>query len=395
MPGGAVVVGRGETAHPLWASVVNGAASHVLELDDVERAAYLHPGIAPISAALAAVALMPQTGELDLLRAIVAGYEVGIRVGWAVNPSHYRFWHTSGTAGAFAAAAAAAVVLGLDCERTQWALGNAGTEAAGLWQFNPDGALTKPYHIGMAALHGLLAALAAREGLSGAHRILEGDQGFLAAMSDDPHPERLVNGLGEGTPAILGISRKRWASCRFTHAPIDAVLKARQEGPITAVERILVETFDTAVRVAGHTDPKTPQEAKFSIAYCCTLAWLTGRADVDGFDAAEQRAKPEFTDLFRRVEVRVNERFESMIPDFMPAAVTVVWRDGRRTTYEVIHPVGDPEDPIRGPLLDDKVCGLLRSAGWPEEKITRARRLVYALGDSAVNAHLAELLTLL
>ncbi|BCJ88304.1 MmgE/PrpD family protein [Effusibacillus dendaii] len=309
-------------------ALLDGAYSHVIELDDIERTAYLHPGIAPISAALAAYSINPAVSEEDFLRAIVVGYEVGIRVGRAVNPSHYRLWHTSGTAGAFAAAAASAVILGLTVEQTAWALGNAGTEAAGLWQFNPDGALTKPYHIGMAAVHGLLAAMAAQEGLTGAHRILEGDQGFLAAMSTDPRPEALVEGLGDASPAIWGISRKRWASCRFTHPPIDAVLEARKEGAAETFERAVVETFDTAIRVAGHRDPKTPQEAKFSIAYCCALAWIKGGAAVDGFNAEQNRSDPFFEEVFSRIEVIENSRYSALMPQFMPASIITNPRAG-------------------------------------------------------------------
>jgi 2-methylcitrate dehydratase PrpD len=395
MPGPAVLVGRGEKTHPLMAALLNGSTSHVLELDDVERTAYLHPGIAPISAALAALSIEPFISERDFMRAIVVGYEVAIRVGRSVNPSHYKLWHTSGTAGAFGAAAAAAVVMGLNVHQTMWALGNAGTEASGLWQFNLDGALTKPYHIGMASLHGLLAVLAAREGLTGPHRILEGEQGFLKAMSAAPRLATLVEGLERGRPSILGISRKRWASCRFTHAPIDAVLAVRDDRHLTEVDRIIIETSETAIRVAGHSNPQTPQEAKFSIAYCCALAWLTGSVDTGGFDVDRVRSNTDFNDLLSRIEVIHHSPYDELLPDCNPAQLTVVWRNGRRSQHEILHPVGDPECPITGRLLDDKVSVLLQSAGWPESCISTLREIVRKLGRDEGSSRLSRLLELI
>ncbi|WAH37137.1 MmgE/PrpD family protein [Alicyclobacillus dauci] len=396
MLGRSVVVGRRQRVHPLMAALLNGAASHVLELDDVERTAYLHPGITPISAAFAALSIEPNTSDREFLRAIIAGYEVGIHVGRSVNPSHYRLWHTSGTAGAFGAAAAAAVILGLNVQQTMWALGNAGTEAAGLWQFNLDGALTKPYHIGMASLHGLLAALAAKEGLTGPHRILEGDQGFLRAMSDSPRPLDLVEGLDTGRPAILGISRKRWASCRFTHAPIDAVVAIRgrqREG--VAVERIVVETFATAIRVAGHSNPETPQEAKFSIAYCCALAWLIGSVGIQDFEVSHCRSDVNFNQIFSKVEVVHDSTYDDLLPDYNPARVTVFWNDGTLDQQEVLHPIGDPECPITDEILDEKVASLLRAAGMSSDNIRDLRNVVRTLGIDEGSSQLEKLVELI
>jgi 2-methylcitrate dehydratase PrpD len=164
------------------AALINGAASHAIEFDDIFRDAIYHPGTPVISAALAAAQGRGASGEA-LLRGIVAGYEVSTRIGVAVNPAHYEFWHTTGTVGSFGAAAAAAVILGLDAERTMHALANAGTLAAGLQQAFRSDAMSKPLHSGHAAECGLTMALAAEAGVTGAPDLLEGKAGFGAAMS--------------------------------------------------------------------------------------------------------------------------------------------------------------------------------------------------------------------
>ncbi|NMP23652.1 MmgE/PrpD family protein [Sulfobacillus harzensis] len=356
--GNAWIAGHGDRGHPLDAAFLNGASSHVLELDDIERTAYIHPGVATVAAAMALADDDPALDTDTFLRAVVVGYEVAIRVGRSVNPSHYEMWHTTGTAGSLGAAAAASVILDLNEEETTWALGNAGTEAAGLWQFNADGALTKPYHVGMAALHGVMAALAAREGFSGAHRILEGEQGMLRAMSREPKPALLTEGLGDTPPAILGISRKRWASCRFTHPSIDAVMALRDPGRSHEVESVLLRTFNTAIRVAGHPNPKTPQEAKFSMRYCSALAWVSGDVGIHSF--ASIPINGEVQDFFEKIHVEESTHYNALMPEKMPGAVTITWRDGSVSETEVLNPEGDPENPIVGKKLDAKVHSMLR-----------------------------------
>jgi 2-methylcitrate dehydratase PrpD len=208
------------------AALVNGALSHIVEMDDVERASVLHPGTVVIPAALAAAEQAGARGTA-LLDAVIAGFEVMIRIGAAVGTRHYEHFHNTATCGPFGAAAAAGLLLGLDAPRLTDALGNAGTLAAGLWQFNLDGALTKPLHAGRAAATGVLAAQLAACGLTGATHILEGPRGFFAALAPQGDPQRVLTGLGGGPLAVHAVSLKPHASCRHTHAPIDAALGLR------------------------------------------------------------------------------------------------------------------------------------------------------------------------
>ncbi|HUG14367.1 MAG TPA: MmgE/PrpD family protein, partial [Thermomicrobiales bacterium] len=155
------------SASPAGAAFVNGLSSHIVELDDLHNPSTFHPGAPIIPAVLAAAEETGASGK-ELLRAIVLGYEVGIRLAETVNPSHYTYWHPTGTCGAFGAAAGAGAVLRLDAGRLAQALGSAGTQSAGLWAFLSEGAMSKHLHAGRAAENGLLSAYLAREGFTGA-----------------------------------------------------------------------------------------------------------------------------------------------------------------------------------------------------------------------------------
>ncbi len=155
------VIPTGGSTSPLFAALINGAASHVAEQDDVHNGAVFHPATVVFPAVLAVAQAEAASGR-DLLVAAIAGYEVGIRVGEFLGRSHYKIFHTTGTAGTLASAAAVSRLLGLDADATQHALGSAGTQAAGLWEFLRDGADSKQLHTAKAAADGLLSAYLAR-----------------------------------------------------------------------------------------------------------------------------------------------------------------------------------------------------------------------------------------
>ena len=169
--GKSTLLPQGERATTRTAALINGTASHIIEFDDIYRDGLFHPGAPIISAALA-VAEMTNSSGVDLLRAVIAGYEVANSIAEAVNPHHYEWWHTTATVGFFGASASAAVLLGLNSERTGHALATAGTMAAGLQQAFRADAMSKPIHSGRAAEGGVLSALLAKNGVTGAFDIL-------------------------------------------------------------------------------------------------------------------------------------------------------------------------------------------------------------------------------
>ncbi len=189
--------GLGTVAFPGTAAWINGSASHSVEFDDIFRDAIYHPGCPTIAAALAAAEDRGRSG-LELLKAITIGYEISTRIGAAIQPSHYKFFHTTGTAGCFGGAAAAVTLIApQDANAARHALATAASLAAGLQQAFRSDAMTKPLHAGHAAWVGVAAATGAAHGVTGALDILEGPAGFIAALSEVAPSPRFTEGLGE------------------------------------------------------------------------------------------------------------------------------------------------------------------------------------------------------
>src|SRR5437867_1651674 len=266
-----VLISRRHTS-PHFAAMVNAAASHVAEQDDVHSGSVFHPAAVVFPPALAVAQALQASGR-ELLTAAIAGYEVGIRVGEFLGRSHYKVFHTTGTAGTLAAAAAVGHLLKLDAERMQHAFGSAGTQAAGLWEFLRDAADSKQLHTAHAASCGLQAAWLASQGFTGARHILEGAQGMAAGMSRDADPDRLVDGLGLRW-ATAETSFKWHASCRHTHPAADALLQVMQAHALKAgdIAEVTTHVHQAALDVLGPvTNPATVHQSKFSMGTVLAL----------------------------------------------------------------------------------------------------------------------------
>jgi len=348
-----ILVSRRRTS-PLFAALVNGAASHVVEQDDLHNASVFHPATVVFPAALAAAQQTGASGR-EFLTASVAGYEAGVRIGEFLGRSHYRVFHTTGTAGTLAAAAAVSHLLGADEETMLNALGSAGTQAAGLWEFLRDAADSKQLHTAKAAADGLLAAYLARDGFTGARRILEGNQGMAAGMSSDADPEKLVEGLGERW-AVLETSFKYHASCRHTHPAADALLKAMKEHGLAAdrVSKVRARVHGAAIDVLGPvTDPATIHQSKFSMGFVLALIALQGSAGINDFteEAIEDPKLREFAD---RVEMVLDPEVDAAYPERWIGLVEVETTGGEHITSRVDAPKGDPENTLSREELENK-----------------------------------------
>ncbi len=282
--GAEVLISRRRTT-PLFAAMVNAAASHFAEQDDVHNGSVFHPAAVVFPPALALAQSLGRSGR-ELIVAAVAGYEVGIRVGEFLGRSHYKTFHTTGTAGTLAAAAAAGRLLRLTPAQMQHAFGSAGTQSAGLWEFLRDAADSKQLHTAHAATAGLTAACLAQEGFTGARRILEGPQGMAAGMSSDADPARLVDRLGTRW-ALAETSFKFHASCRHTHPAADALQRVMHEHRLAAgdIERVTAQVHQGAIDVLGPVvDPQSVHQAKFSMGTVLALIALRGAAGITEFE---------------------------------------------------------------------------------------------------------------
>src|ERR1700732_383546 len=278
-----VLISRRRTS-PLFAAMVNAASSHFAEQDDVHNGAVFHPGTVIFPPALAVVQAIGSSGS-ELLAAAVAGYEVGIRVGEFLGRSHYRVFHTTGTAGTLAAAAAVGRLLNLSSEQMLDAFGSAGTQSAGLWEFLRDAADSKQLHTAKAAADGLLSAYLAKDGFTGAKHILEGPQGMAAGMWEDAYPAKLPDRLGE-LGARVETSFKYHASCRHTHPAADALQIAmiQHELKPETIAHVTAHVHQAAIDVLGPvTYPKTVHQAKFSMGTVLGMIALFGRAGMNEF----------------------------------------------------------------------------------------------------------------
>jgi 2-methylcitrate dehydratase PrpD len=356
---------------PLVAAAINAAASHFAEQDDVHNGSVFHPAAVVIPPALAVAQARGASGR-DLVTAIVAGYEVGIRVGEFLGRSHYRTFHTTGTAGTIAAAAAVGRLLALTTDSMQHAFGSAGTQAAGLWEFLRDAADSKQLHCAHAATAGLAAALLARDGLTGARRIFEGPQGMAAGMSSDADPARLTDRLGTRW-ALAETSFKFHASCRHTHPAADALLALMTRERLRAdqVARVIARVHKGAIDVLGPvTDPQTVHQSKFSMGTVLGLIATNGRAALADFDR-DWRA-PAVVAFGDKVLMELDAEVDAAYPGRWIGKVTVETTDGRRIDGRVDVPKGDPDNTLTRPELEDKAIRLGTYRGGATESEMRA-----------------------
>ena len=337
----------------LQAALLNGASSHVVELDDIHKGSIIHAATVVIPAALAIAEWKELSGK-ELITAIVVGYEVCYRIGEAVSPSHYYYWHNTATCGTFGAAIAAAKLLQLTEEETIHALGNAGTQAAGLWEFIEDGAMTKQLHAGKAAMNGVLAALLAQKGFTGPLKILEGNRGFFKAMSDEYDTTKITKSLGSEFK-ILENSFKIHASCRHTHHAIDLLKEVFKEHhpKFEEIESITVKSYKSAIDITDNSDPQTEYAAKFSLQFCSALAILKGSAGLADFNESTLWDS-QIRAILKKVKVGVDAKINNSYPEKWGSSVEVVLTNGEVISKVTDFPKGDPENAVTSEELIEK-----------------------------------------
>lgn len=381
---------RGETAllgmaqDRYHAMLLDAGPANVEEMDDMHRQAILHPGpvIIPALASLARSRPLSAGRTLD---ALVRGYEVMIRIGRAVGRRHYFYWHNTATVGAFGAAAACSDALGLPLERAVWSLGNAGTQAAGLWQVRLEPVMSKQLHTAHAAWAGMTAASLAAAGFSGPARILEGERGFFAAMCEGANLNAVTR--EESDWLIHDTSFKPWPACRHTHATIDCVLALRtQQGDAPlCFHKCTVESFSDALAICDNATPATRTEAKFSLQYCVAAAAEFGHLRPGHFDAA-CFDREDLRDTARCVALKPAPDIDAHYPDHYGARVTMTLADGRTVSHQVSDSLGDPEQALSPQAVFDKARDLMAYGGVPEARARAVLDAAAALLDERAGA---------
>ena len=361
---------------PAGAAFLNGAFAHSLDFDDTHAAASLHPGAVIIPAALAAGEMAGASGA-EVLAGIVAGYEVTCRIALALPArAHYaRGFHPTATCGTFGAATAAGRVLGLNAAGIESALGISLSQTSGSLQFLANGAWTKRFQVGWAAMSGLVAATLAAEGFCGPTAALEGAHGFLHAYAPDPVPENAVQGLGK-TFELMRTAVKPYPSCRYGHAGIDAALALRAAHQLRAgeIESITYGLSQAGLKLIGEpvakkADPQNLVDAQFSAPFVIACALATGAMT---WDLYQLLSDPAIRALLAKVRCVHDAEVEALGP--MAGRITIAGR-GRIFAQVVAVPAGEPENfPAIGDLRA-KFDGLVIPVLGPE----RANRLADAV----------------
>ncbi len=347
-----------------------GALTHILETDDLHRQSVVHPGCVVVPPAWVLAAEHRLDGR-TFLKSVLHGFEATTRIGMAVGAEHYRIWHNTATCGPFGSAMAGAALLNLSDEEATHALGNAGSQAAGLWEFLETGAMTKHLHAGHASEAGVRAAELAKYGFTGPPKILEGDKGFFKATCPDASPAAVL--ADPDAPwQLTKTSIKPWPSCRHTHPAIDAAqaIRAQLKHQGTALTEDMIQSVDVgvyqaALDVCDRVDPTTEYEAKFSLHHTVAAALLLDKVD---FEAFGEKARAALETARPKVRPTLREPYASAYPNAWGSSVSVELTSGETIQEKREHAKGDPEAPLTRNEMIDKAHMLLTHAGFSEPR---------------------------
>ncbi len=354
----ATIFGRHERAEAAWAALANGIASHGLEMDDVENRSSLHPGVVVFPAALA-LAEQHGSSPADFYAAVVEGYEVTLRVGAALNPAsaYERGFHPTAICGTLGAAVVSARLLHLSPEQTNMALGIAGSMAAGSMAYLHGGAWTKRLHPGWACHAGIMAARLAAAGFIGPASILESPYGFLHAYSSASDIAQLERKAGDEF-AIMQVSIKPYACCRYMHGPIDCLLEIMRIyhpdpgqiervrcGVLTGGRSLIANPIEQKLQINNVV------EAQFSMPFGAAIALLTGEAGLSVF-TDEWIHDPRLRELMQRVECYTSPELDDFYPAEWRASASVTMADGKELSAHVRYALGDPHNPLSWEQLE-------------------------------------------
>lgn len=340
--GDALVLGSEQRLSLGAAVLMNAYLGQATSLDDTALRSMSHPACAVIPAVIGCAARKPCDGA-TALAAVVAGYEAMIRVGRAIMPGHAkRGFHVTATTAPFGAAAAAARIMGLDARQTMSALAIAGDLGAGLQEALFRSYAAGKFAVARAVQSGVLAACLAADGMAGAPALLEGPEGFLRAMSDAVHPERVCAGLGSDYE-IEEIGFKFHSGCRHWHAAVDAIIALRKAHGLVPddVAKIHFATYGEALRM-NIDDPPTGDQARLCTAFAVAQALLGQDLITGDLFCDAQLARPEVRAIMARVTHALDPDFERRYPMEWPVRIEVQTRDGRQLGLTLDKPLGEP-----------------------------------------------------
>lgn len=375
--GNAICYVDGQPGSPRHAALLNASASHTVEFDDIFKDGGYHPGSPTVSAALA-VAQDRGASLEQLHRAIIAGYEVGCRVSLAIQPSHYRYWHTTSTVGTIGAAVATAMLLGADAERIAHAIALSSSFAGGHQQNLQDEGMAKALHPGHAADAGILAGIAAAGGVTASLDSLHGEKGYAAATSTTTGDwAAALEGLGQWTP-IMRMTVKNHGCCGHIFPALDGLKLLQEQLGFAAgdIDSIHVAGYGATYQMCNRAAPKSAQEARFSLQYCVAAQSVLGGVRLAAF-TPETLANPAILALMQKVTVSEDAELAAAYPKKRMAKLVVRLKDGRQINHFQQTRKGDPEDPLSDAELVAKYDELAGSVLAPEKLSALCQTVLY------------------
>ncbi len=379
-PGDAATMFARGSASATGAALANAAFGHAVDYDDTFESIVIHPTSPVFSAALAAAEDVDATGA-DVLTGYLIGIEVAYRTGHSTYPSHYENgWHSTGTVGAFGAAAAAASIMDLDVEEIKHAFGIAASASSALKK--NFGTMTKPLHSGHAAQMGVRAAKLASSGFTADTNIFGGEIGYGAVMTigDTYDPEALTADLGE-TWAVMDIGYKPYPSGVITHAAMEALRDIVLENELDPddVTKIVVSLDDAASEMLHHENPQTGLEAKFSIEFCLAAVLREDDPGIHEF-TDEYVTDPDTREQTAKVERDFKENlFGGNFANYA-ARISVETTTGETHTAEMKHAPGHPTNPLSEDRLRAKFDECTRDV-LPDSDADAAYQAIWDLDE--------------
>jgi len=330
------------------AAFCNGIFAHCLDLDDGHRYAQLHPGCTVIPSALAMAESRDKNGK-DLIESIVAGYQVSIILGKLTNPQlRNNGFHSTGICGTYGAAAAACKIMNMSQEETVNAMGLAGTQASGLLESDHSGSMGKHLHAGRSAQSGVLSALLAENGFTGAKSIIEGNEGFYSAMvshGNIPNWEIKYKTLNENKYHILDVYFKKYPLCRHLHSSIDASVALKKamdqdKHNTDEIQSIIVRTYKIAAEHKQY-HPKTVEDIRQSLPFAVAISLLKGEPNMNNIEIND-----EIASLASKITIKTDSTIDNLYPNKRPSEITVKTETNVYTRYVEL-PLGEPEIPFK------------------------------------------------
>jgi len=370
-------IGWGARYSPQAAALLNAAGAHSLEFDDTHEAGLIHPGAPVVAAALAAAEAVDAGGDM-LLTAVVAGYDVAVRLSLAAGSSALwkRGFSPTPTAGGFGATAAAAKVRDATATVLANAFGVHLSQTGGSTQYADNGAWTHALQVGFAAQNGIVAERFAAAGVIGPTHAIEGPAGFLQSYSDVFKPELMLDEW-DGTHEIDRTGFKPYPSCRYTHGAIDEIGDAIRERRLRPkdIEAIRIGISETAIGWVGgdaqhKRTPRTIGDAQFSLYFCAAVAALRGTLTWGDY---ENLSDPQILRMIERVEIVRDARADQLEPQL--ATFVDLWAHGECHSRTSLVARGSPERT----LAWDDVNAKFESLARPMYTLERCRSVFDAV----------------